>query len=30
METQLDRVEEANIYKHYARKGYWSEHSSQR
>jgi uncharacterized protein YrrD len=30
METQLDRVGEENIYKHYARKGYWSEQNTQR
>jgi uncharacterized protein YrrD len=30
METQLDRIEEETLHKHYAREGYWGDHNEQR
>jgi hypothetical protein len=30
MQTQLDRLEEETLHKHYAREGYWADHNDQR
>jgi hypothetical protein len=30
MQTQLDRIEEETLYKHYTREGYWERRSDNR